>query len=45
MGMQTSWHSSSVNAHGFPAERGKQMIVMSFSDVTNVTLMHRVGGI
>ena len=29
----------------FPTKRGKQMIVMSFSDVTNVMLMHRVGGI
>ena len=28
----------------FPAERGKQMIVTSFSDVTNIMLMHRVGG-
>ena len=27
----------------FPAERGKQMIMMSFSDVTNIMLMHRVG--
>ena len=28
----------------FPTERGKQTIVMLFSDVTNVMLMHRVGG-
>ena len=28
----------------FPTERGKQMIVMSFSDVMNAILMHRVGG-
>ena len=27
----------------FPTERGKQAIVMSFSDVTNIMLMHRVG--
>ena len=29
----------------FPAEKGKQMIVMSFSDVTSIMLMHRGGGI
>ena len=29
----------------FPTERGKQMFVMSFSDVTNVMLTHRLGGI
>ena len=29
----------------FPTEKRKQMIVMSFSGVTNVILMHRVGGI
>ena len=28
----------------FPTERGKQMIVTSFSDVMNVMLMHRVEG-
>ena len=27
----------------FPVRRGKQMIVTSFSDLTNVMLMHRVG--
>ena len=28
----------------FPTERGKQAIMMSFSDVMNVKLTHRVGG-
>ena len=36
-----SCHRCSV----FPARRGKQMIVMSFSDVMNVLFMYRVGGI
>ena len=34
-------HMHSVSS----ARRGKQMIVMSFSDITNVMLMQRVGGI
>ena len=29
----------------FPTERGKQVIVMSYSDVTSIMLTHRVGGI
>ena len=33
-----------ANQHGFSTKRGKQMIVMSFSDVTNIMLVHRVGG-
>ena len=28
----------------FPTKRRKQMIMMSFSDIMNVMLMHRVGG-
>ena len=28
----------------FPAKKGRQTIVTSFSDITNVMLMHRVGG-
>ena len=44
MGAQVSWHSSPAHAQGFPAGRGKQMIMTSFSDITNVMLMHRVGG-
>ena len=42
---QVSQPGSPVHAQGFPTGRGKQMIVMSFSDITNVMLMHRVGGI
>ena len=44
VGAQVSQHGSPVHAQGFPTGRGKQMIVTSFSDVTNVMLMHRVGG-
>ena len=43
VGVCVSQCSSSVYAQGFPAGRGKQMIVASFSDGTNVMLMHREG--
>ena len=42
---QASRHSSSAYVDGFPAKKGKQMIVTSFSDITNSMLMHRVGSI
>ena len=38
-------HGSAVHAQGFSTGRGKQTILMSFSNVMNVMLMHRVGGI
>ena len=44
MGVQVSWHGSPVHVQCFPTGRGKQTIMTSFSDVTNVMLMHRVGG-
>ena len=44
MGAQVNRHGSPVHVQGFPTGRGKQTIVTSFSDVTNVMLMHRVEG-
>ena len=43
MGAQVSQCSSPALAQGFPTRREKHMIVTSFSDVTNIMLMHRVG--
>ena len=42
--VQMSQCDSPVHVQCFPTERGKQTIMTSFSDVTNVILMHRVGG-
>ena len=44
MGVQVSQHGSPAYVQGFPARKGKQTTMMSFSDIMNVMLMHRVGG-
>ena len=44
MNVQMSQCCPSVHVQCFPHQKGKQMIVMSFSDVTNIMLMHRGRG-